>query len=69
MIDFSKYKKDDTVQTHCCDDCMRRAKNKPKYPPDSGTESWLCSVCGHYGIGSTVTCKIGDWLILRPIST
>lgn len=65
-IDFSKHKKGDVVRVHCCDSCARAAGVQPKYPPDSGSKSWLCEVCGHYGIGSAADCTIGDWLILQP---
>lgn len=52
---------------HCCDDCTRRAGLVPKYPADSGVSSWLCRVCGHYGIGSRMDCERGEWGHLRPI--
>jgi hypothetical protein len=67
MVDFSKHNKGDIVSVHCCDKCARAAKVTPKAPADSGVASWLCGVCGHYGIGSQMTCEIGDWLRLRPL--
>ena len=67
-VDFYKHKKGDIVRAHCCNECARSAGVPPKYPPDSGKESWLCEVCGHHGIGSAIDCVIGDWLILRPIT-
>lgn len=65
-VDFHKHKKGDVVRVHCCDNCARIAGIQPRYPPDSGSKSWLCEVCGHYGIGSATDCTIGDWLILKP---
>ena len=65
-VDFCKHKKGDIVRVHCCDDCARRADVRPKSPPDSGVESWLCEVCGHFGIGSATDCTVGDWLRLQP---
>jgi hypothetical protein len=70
MIDFSKNKVGDIMTTtFVCDDCARKRGCKPKSPPDSGTESFLCDVCGHHGIGSTMPCKIDPWLILHPLQT
>ena len=65
-VDFCKHKKGDVVRVHCCDDCARGSGVQPKSPPDSGVESWLCAVCGHFGIGSATDCTIGDWLRLQP---
>lgn len=65
-VDFCKHHKGDVVRVHCCDDCARRSGVQPKSPPDSGVESWLCEVCGHFGIGSATDCTIGDWLRLQP---
>ena len=65
-VDFCKHKKGDVVRVHCCDDCARRSGVQPKSPQDSGVESWLCEVCGHFGIGSATDCTIGDWLRLQP---
>lgn len=65
-IDFSKHKKGDVVRVHCCDDCARTSGAQPKFPPDSKGASWMCEVCGHFGIGSATDCKIGDWLSLQP---
>lgn len=65
-VDFCKHHKGDVVRVHCCDDCARRSGVQPKSPPDSGVESWLCAVCGHFGIGSATDCTIGDWLRLQP---
>ena len=67
MVDFSKHKKGDVVAVHCCDSCARHAGSTPKFPADSGVESWSCDVCGHHGIGSLTDCKIGDWLRLLPL--
>lgn len=67
MVDFSKHKHGDVVVVHCCDECARKAGVNPKRPADSGKASWLCDVCGHYGIGSLTDCEIGDWLGLRPL--
>ena len=67
MIALSKHKYGDTFSGHCCDACSRVAGIKPTYPPDSGSASWLCNVCGHYGIGSEAKLKICDWLVVRPI--
>lgn len=66
VVDFYKHKKGDIVRVHCCNECARAAGVQPKYPPDSGCESWLCEVCKHRGIGSVTDCVIGDWLTLRP---
>jgi len=68
MVDFSKYGKGDVVAVHCCDSCAINAGVVPKSPADSGVGSWLCQVCGHYGIGSKTNCKIGDGLILHPLA-
>jgi len=65
-FDFHKHKKGDAVRVYCCDGCARAAGVQPKYPPDSGSKSWLCEVCGHHGIGSAIDCTIGDWLDLTP---
>lgn len=65
-IDFSRTKVGDTVQAFCCDGCARNNGLTPKRPADSGVESWLCDLCGHYGIGSTLSCEVGNWLILQP---
>ncbi len=67
MIDFTEHKNGDVVAVHCCDSCARKFGATPKTPADSGKSSWLCEVCGHYGIGSLTDCEIGDWLHLRPI--
>jgi hypothetical protein len=67
MVDFSNHRKGDVVAVHCCDECARKSGVKPKLPADSGKASWLCDVCGHYGIGSLTDCEIGDWLGLRPL--
>ena len=67
MIDFSRYTIGDVVTVHCCDDCSRAADVVPKTPADSGVASWLCEVCGHFGIGSLTDCKIENWLRLRPL--
>lgn len=64
-IDFSKHKKGDTINIHCCDDCVRRQGLTPKRPSDSGASSWMCGVCGHLNIGSSMDCVIGDWLSLN----
>jgi hypothetical protein len=66
MVDFSKHKKGDVVRVHCCDSYTIHAGYTPKYPADSGIESWPCEVCGQYNIGSMMDCKINDWLILKP---
>lgn len=65
-VDFSRHTVGDTVQVHCCDECARAHGVEPRTPPDSGVESWPCEVCGHYGIGSLMTCKIDEWLRLQP---
>lgn len=65
-VEFYKYKVGDVVRVHCCDDCAHRAGAQPKVPADSGVNSWLCDVCGHYGIGSATDCTIGRWLKLQP---
>lgn len=62
MIESAKH-----IEVHCCDSCTIRAKIVPKTPADSGTRSWYCHVCGHFGIGSMTICKEGDWLSLVPI--
>ena len=67
MLNYSKHKYGDVVKVHCCDSCAREAGVTPKCPADSGTASWLCDVCGHYGIGSLTACAIGDWLQLQPL--
>ncbi len=68
MIDFSKHKHGDKVKEICCDSCARQHGIVPKTKADSGNQSWYCSVCGHYGIGSLMNCQIGDWLSVIPIS-
>jgi len=65
-VDFSKHTVGDVVRVHCCDNCARKHHMKPKSPADSGIESWLCEICGHFGIGSAVDCTICNWLRLRP---
>ncbi len=67
MIDFYKYPAGSTVSGHCCDSCVRRAGIIPKYPADSHNSSYLCIVCGHYNIGSTMKCRVGDWLKITPV--
>lgn len=67
MIDFSKYKKGDIIKVHCCNDCLYRRGIKPKFPPDSGASSLLCSLCCHYNIGSLMTVVIGDCLKLNIV--
>jgi hypothetical protein len=67
MIDLAKHAKGDVVRVHCCDSCALRSGVIPQVPADSGVESWPCEVCGHYGIGSTTDCEVGDWLRLRPL--
>ena len=57
----------DVIGAHCCDACIRSAGMAPKRPADSGGSSWLCEMCGHHGIGSSVLCRVTNWLILRPI--
>lgn len=63
---MSKLVPDELVERriHCCDDCVRRQGLQPKRPADSGVSSWFCEVCGHYGIGSTMGVRTGDWLQL-----
>jgi len=68
MVNFTKHTTGDIVRVHCCDGCMRNAGIVPKQPPDSGSKSWFCHVCGHQNIGSDADCRIGDWLDLRPVS-
>jgi hypothetical protein len=53
---------------HCCDQCARAAGLKPKVPADSGKQSCLCEVCGHYGIGSLTVCEYSNWLRIKPIT-
>jgi len=67
MIDLSRHEKGDVVQGYCCDSCSRRFGVRPNSPADSGIKSWLCDVCGHYGIGSRTDLEVGDWLGLRPV--
>jgi len=67
MIDFNKYKVGDIVSVFVCDDCANSNMIKPKFPPDSGNESWLCRICEHFGIGSTSKCEITNWLSLKPL--
>lgn len=67
MIDFSKNKCGEIVNVFCCDSCSKNAGVISKRPADSGTSSWLCDVCRHYGIGSYTECEVGDWLNLRPV--
>jgi hypothetical protein len=55
------------LEAHCCDNCCRRQGLDPKYPPDSGVSSWLCDICGHYGIGSAERIEAGDWLIKKIV--
>ena len=67
MVDFSKFTVGDTVTAHVCDNCAISSGFRPKRPADSGPKSWLCAKCEHHGIGSSMKCEIGDWLILHPI--
>jgi hypothetical protein len=39
-----------------------------KSPNDSGSKGLLCDLCGHFGMGSFYQCKIGNWLILHPMT-
>lgn len=66
-LDYSKYSIGDVVTVHCCDRCVRRAGLTPKYPPDEDGLHMMCYLCGHYGVGSTIKCELGSWLILRPV--
>ena len=50
-----------------CNDCAHRHKFKPKAPADSGVESRLCYVCGHFNIGSYENCTLGKWCVITPI--
>ena len=68
MIDFYKFTTGDVVECHLCDRCARKSGLVQKDKADSSVSSWLCNVCGHYGIGSMASCLIGDWLILIPIA-
>jgi hypothetical protein len=45
-----------------CDNCCYDQSYQSKHIPDSGRESWMCSACGHNGIGSMYNCIYGDWL-------
>ncbi len=65
-VDFSKHKVGDVVEVQCCDDCMHRAGLAHKIPADGGAESWLCDVCGHFGIGSKINATVCNWLRLKP---
>ena len=47
---------------HCADEC-----NLPRKQPDSGSQSWMCNRCGHYGVGSYVEFRVGDWLVLQAV--
>ena len=67
MLDFSKHKKGDVVNDHCCDSCAYKQGVVPNFPAESGVESWPCQVCGHYGIGSSMPLLIGDWLSVRVL--
>lgn len=55
------------VQVHVCDSCCHAQGHRPKVPADSRGESWMCAVCGHYGIGSSYLCTKGDWDRLRIV--
>jgi hypothetical protein len=68
MLDFSKHKRGDVVEVHCCDRCAIQQGVRPKAPADSGVQSWLCEVCGHHGIGSRMECRIGAWLSLEVLA-
>ena len=50
-----------------CNGCAHRHKFKPKAPADSGVESRLCAVCGHFNIGSYEECTLGKWCAITPI--
>lgn len=67
-FDFSAHTPGDVVVIQCCDHCCYKHGVRPKSPPDSGLSSWMCGVCGHYGIGSRMECEVGQWLNLRPIA-
>ena len=54
------------VTVHCCDRCVRAAGLTPRRPADSGRESWLCGICGHHGVGSSMECTVGYWGRLQP---
>ena len=69
MVDYSKIKVGDVVNSHCCDSCIRHHGIKPKRPADSGAASWLCACCGHHGIGSSAQMIVGNWLTLTPIGS
>ncbi len=64
-MEWHKHSVGDIVTAHCCNGCAQRAGVSPKYPADSGMESWPCEVCGHYGIGSKAVCVVEEWLTLR----
>jgi len=66
-IDLIDRVQGELMGAYCCDSCTIHAGYTPKYPADSGVESWLCEVCGQYNIGSMMDYKIGDWLTLLPL--
>lgn len=66
-MDIWKHKPGDVVQAQCCDDCANRAGLSQRSRAETGVSSWLCDVCGHYGIGAQETCVVRDWLGLTPV--
>lgn len=63
--DIHKYSKGELVIAFVCDSCMHANNQISKKIPDSKGESWLCTNCNHFGIGSYMICEIGDWLTLK----
>lgn len=66
-VDFSKHTEGDIVNIYACDECVSRSGVLPKYPADSGSTSYLCEICGHYGMGSLMDCMITSWLRIKPL--
>lgn len=57
------------VLAQVCDGCCHSHKVEPKRPADSGSQSLMCAVCGHYGIGSAMECVVNDWGHIDPRRT
>lgn len=67
IFNFRKLKVGEVVTAYCCDHCIGLRNMKMKSLADSGGKSWLCDLCGHYGIGSQMLCKVETWNRLIPL--
>lgn len=68
MVDFSKVQVGNTISVHCCDHCIGIRNMKIKSPADSRGQSWMCELCGHFGIGSQMNCTVETWNRLQPVA-